>query len=84
MFDSCKSSEVLDHSQWEVGRVTNMFAMFRGCRFLNFDVSGWDVSKVTEMDAAFDGCESLNNAFFGLGRVTGHFHEPHIPVVQII
>ena len=47
-------------SQWDVSNVTNMYAMFYGCKLFNQDISDWDVSNVTNMNAMFAWCEDFN------------------------
>ena len=42
-----------DLSRWNVGQVTDMRSLFRGCAAFESDLSGWDLSKVRRLDFAF-------------------------------
>ena len=37
-----------------------MRAMFKGCKYLNQDISSWDVSNVIDMKHMFFGCKYFN------------------------
>ena len=45
-----------DISNWETGKVRDMFWIFAYARSFRCDVSEWDVSAVEDMDDAFSGC----------------------------
>ena len=49
MFNSAKKFNK-DLTNWKVGKVTTMSAMFMGKEF-NGNISNWDVSKVTLMNS---------------------------------
>ena len=53
--------------------LTNFYAMFSGCTYLNdANISAWDVSSVTTMDYLFNGAASFNQDISGwnVGNVT--------------
>ena len=50
-----------DISNWEVGRVTNMFQMFFDASSFNSDILNWDVSSVTTMVGMFEHASSFNS-----------------------
>jgi len=45
--------------KWDVSNVENMSDMFKGCTFLNCDVSNWNTRKVKYMDGMFNGCHNI-------------------------
>ena len=47
-------------SQWDVSRVRDMSALFKGRKDFNEDLSQWDVRNVTNMYRMFDGASSYN------------------------
>jgi len=46
-------------SRWDVSKVTDMQAMFRGAVSFNSDLSRWDVSNVVQLDGMFMGATSF-------------------------
>lgn len=50
-------------ASWDVSHVTNMEAMFAGCRYFDEDLRSWDVRKVTNMRSMFEGCTFLDRPF---------------------
>jgi len=74
MFSNCSSLTTIDISGWDVGNVTDMYAMFYGCSSLTtLDISGWDVGNVTDMSYVFRDCSSLttiNISGWDVGNVT--------------
>lgn len=48
---------------WDVSHVTNMEAMFAGCRYFDEDLRNWDVRQVTNMRSMFEGCTFLDQPF---------------------
>ena len=48
--------ELQDISVWDVSKVTDMGAMFYGCKAFNQDISAWDVSKVKDNKGIFNKC----------------------------
>merc|ERR1719201_1656192 len=49
-----------DLSNWNVGQVTRMGAMFSGASAFNQDVSNWNVGKVTNMGLMFADASAFN------------------------
>jgi surface protein len=47
-------------SNWNVGNVTNMYAMFYNATSFNQPLNSWDVSSVTDMVAMFRGAQLFN------------------------
>jgi surface protein len=74
MFQQCTSLTTLDVSNWNVGAVTNMYAMFYNCTALTtLNVSNWNVGAVTNMQQMFQQCTSLatlNVSNWNVGAVT--------------
>ena len=63
--------ESLDLSGFNTDNVTNMYAMFYGCRNLrSLDLSGFYTSKVTDMSYMFEDCEELTTVYVGSGWST--------------
>jgi len=65
LFISVKHHEIFNYdvSQWYVGHVTDMRAMFYGCSNFNCDLSSWNTSKVRNTICMFYNC----NKFKGKG-----------------
>merc|ERR1719174_1329937 len=61
-----------DISQWDVGDVQNMYAMFYGASLFNSDISEWRVFSVTNMHLMFSMATSFNGVLsrWDVSRVT--------------
>lgn len=59
MFTDSYSIVHLNISGWDTSSLTNMYYMFRACKFKILDLTGWDTSKVTKMDQLFASCDEL-------------------------
>ena len=60
LFGGMANLEVLDVSEGDFSKVSDMSALLHSCTALkSVDLSGVDVSKVTNMRALFNGCTSL-------------------------
>ena len=47
-------------NEWDVSNVTNMFAIFQNCAYLEeLEISNWDTSKVTRFQYAFAGLYNI-------------------------
>jgi surface protein len=57
--------EVIDISNWDVSRVTNMSRMFDNAESFNQDISNWDVSRVRSMSCMFSYAKSFNQDIGG-------------------
>eukprot|EP00964_Phaeocystis_antarctica_P134448 scaffold98744_cov87-Phaeocystis_antarctica.AAC.1 len=44
---------------WQVGQVTDFYAMFYRASAMNQDISGWNVSQANSMHAMFDGADGF-------------------------
>ena len=71
MFDGASAFNQ-DISAWNVGRVTDMSAMFRDTAAFNRDISSWNVSSAIFMGGMFDGASAFNQdiSAWNVGGVT--------------
>lgn len=63
LFSNLDGISNIDISEWNVSNVTNMRAMFNGCRYLKTtgDLGNWDISKVEDFSFMFSGCNILRS-----------------------
>lgn len=76
-FEDLKNCKTMDLARFDMSQVTNMCAMFYGCRHLtSLDLSSFDTSKVTHMNAMFGSCGSLTSldlSSFDTSQVTNMY-----------
>ncbi len=53
---------------WNVSKVTDMSAMFKGTTVFNQDIRSWDVRAVTTMESMFDGAEAFEQNLTAWGE----------------
>lgn len=56
---SKEQQESLDISEWNMSNAKYVPCMFRGCRWINPDLSNWDVSNIVNTHGMFIDCESF-------------------------
>lgn len=63
MFYHCTSLKSVDVSDWDVGNVTNFFAMFKECFVLQSikGLDNWNTTKATDMSSMFYNCTDLTS-----------------------
>ena len=59
-FSGCESMTYKATDIPNLSKVTNMNAMFSGCKTFNADLNNWDVSNVVNMQGVFSGASSFN------------------------
>ena len=61
MFYGCKSLKVLDLSNFNTNKVTNMNYMFYNCSSLKeLNINNFNTKNLMEKDKIFGGCSNLN------------------------
>ena len=62
LFSELSRVSSTDLKNFDAGSVTNMYAMFDGCKGLtSLDVSNWNTGNVTNMSFMFSGCSGLTS-----------------------
>ncbi|MCX0279640.1 BspA family leucine-rich repeat surface protein [Bombilactobacillus mellis] len=63
MFYHCTSLKSVDVSDWDVGNVTNFFAMFKECFVLQSikGLDNWNTTNAIDMSSMFYNCNALTN-----------------------
>ena len=78
MFNKCLKIKVLDLSNFDTSKVSNMSHMFKECMNIEvLDVSHFDTSNVTSMEYMFAHCESLTKldvSHFDTSKVSNMSH----------
>jgi surface protein len=65
MFRGCTQLTTLGNDNWDMSRITNMQAMFRGASIANPDVSNWDTSSLTNIKNMFYNAVSFDRDMSG-------------------